>query len=106
MDGTECRVQDTVACSFYFGVVARSGSAFGIPDDKEVKDVNAGPNDEELRIVFILTVIASLLCEILIRYAPDLGKEKGGFSRVWSGVFSLGIVGMWAGVIYFFVKSD
>lgn len=91
---------------FYFGVVARSGSVlFGIPDDKEVKDVNAGPNDEELRIVFILTVIASLLCEILIRYAPDLKNKNGYFSYAWIFVL-LGIVGMWAGVIYFFVKSD
>lgn len=91
---------------FYFGVVARSGSVlFGIPDDKEVKDVNAGPNDEELRIVFILTVIASLLCEILIRYAPDLKNKNGHFSYAWIFVL-LAIVGMWAGVIYFFVKSD
>ena len=91
---------------FYFGVVARSGSVlFGIPDEKKVKDFNAGPNDEELRIVFILTVIASLLCEILIRYAPDLKNKNGHFSYAWIFVL-LAIVGMWGGVIYFFVKSD
>ena len=68
---------------FYFGVVARSDSVlFGTPTDK-VESGNTGPSDSNLRALFGLTVGASILLEIILRFDPGLTREwplpdKGG----------------------------
>lgn len=73
---------------FYFGVVARSDSVlFGTPTDK-VESGNTGPSDSNLRALFGLTVGASILLEIILRFDP--GLTSWGFK-----ILLLGVVVLW-----------
>ncbi len=82
---------------FYFGVVARHDSVlFGEPTDT-VDSSASGPDDDKLVLIFFGTVIASILLEIVLRFAPAL-------HGVWPKITCLVILVLW-GLVFGFGLS-
>lgn len=82
---------------FYFGVVARHDSVlFGEPTDT-VDSSASGPDDDKLVLIFFGTVIASILLEIVLRFAPAL-------DGVWPKITCLVILVLW-GLVFGFGLS-
>jgi len=82
---------------FYFGVVARHDSVlFGEPTDTVDSSVS-GPDDDNLVLIFFGTVIASILLEIVLRFAPTL-------HGVWPKITCLVILVLW-GLVFGFGLS-
>lgn len=82
---------------FYFGVVARHDSVlFGEPTDT-VDSSASGPDDDKLVLIFFGTVIASILLEIVLRFAPAL-------DGVWPKITCLVVLVLW-GLVFGFGLS-
>ena len=61
---------------FYIGAVLYYEMAIELEEHPEIKEIGGPPVFTDLRLVFLITVIAVILCGILLKYNRDENKRE------------------------------
>jgi hypothetical protein len=61
---------------FYIGAVLYYEMAIELEEHPEIKEIGGPPVFTDLRLVFLITVIAVILCGILLKYNRDENRRE------------------------------